>query len=390
MRHTRSLRTALTVLLCIRAACAGLGADAGARERPPVATEADIIERLRREAAAATDEVERAILSERIAYHQAHAAQERGGMLRAIGKLKSIGAEHAGEHTGAKALVRAAEYCSELGDFAGARALFEEAGERFRANPHWPGSQSSAVDCGIRVGDTFRYEGEFVKAVGTWQAVFREFSGVALAAQLPEKIRLLQHEFMGPEEAWAASVAFFEEAIERSPGADWLDRFELERFYALRDGLSVIVDGKPVSLISRERLLEELDALLAKYPPGASRLIDLQRHTLLAIRENLVPKSAAAKARSDLQAITEMEVPDIGLDEMAAPQPALEESEDANGTLAGSGLSASTDGIAAAVDAGDRRARGTRLWPAAVAAATFACGGVIIWLAARARGRRAR
>lgn len=381
MQHASSFCLMSRALCWLLAAASGLGQDLKAEEPPVVTTDAAVIERIREEMAGSTDAVEKAVLAEQLRYHEARRAGNRDDMLQAIDNLQSIGSEHAEELFGAEALVRAAEYSSEIGQYAGARALFEKASQRYRANAHWPDSQTNAVDCGIRVGDMFRYEGDLPKAVETWKALFRQSSDVPLAAQLPEKIRLAQRQFMGPEEAWNTGVQFFEEAIERCGGAQWLDRFELERFWVLRDGLSVVVDGKAVSLISKEQLLKEVDAILAKYPPGKSRLIDFQRGTLLTMRENFLPKAGGSKARSDLRAITDMGVPDIALDKMARPDLELEEAADVSRDAA--------DEQPAEAQRNEEAATGGRSWaiPATVAA-ILAAGAVVIWLLARARTSR--
>ena len=235
----------------------------------------------------------------------------------------------------------------------------------------------------------FRYEGDLPKAVETWKALFRQSSDVPLAAQLPEKIRRLQREFMEPEEAWEKSVEFFEEAIERCAGASWLDRFEMERFWALHDGLSIVVDGKPVSLISKERLLEELDSLLAKYPPAASRLVDLQRNVLVSVREGLVPESEASKARRNLDAIVQRGAPDIALEEMVVPDLAVGETSAARAASAANDPVALDSDPPAEAQRNEEAATGGRSWTApATVAVILAAGAVVVWLLARARTSR--
>jgi hypothetical protein len=121
---------------------------------------------------------------------------------------------------------------------------------------------------------------------------------------------------MGPEEAWQSGVEFFDEAIELCGQAKWIDRFDLERFYARTEGLSLVVDGKLVSLVSREELLKELDGLLEKYPTGKSRLFDDQRAALLSMRENYLPASQRANP-PDPRINMNMYLPDLELDALA-------------------------------------------------------------------------
>lgn len=116
-----------TALCWLLAAASVHGQDLKAKEPPVIATDAMIIERIREEMAGSTNAVEKAVLAEQLGYHEARQAGNRDDMLQAIDNLQSIGSEHAEELFGAEALVRAAEYSSEIGDYAAARALFEKA-----------------------------------------------------------------------------------------------------------------------------------------------------------------------------------------------------------------------------------------------------------------------
>jgi hypothetical protein len=326
--------TALVAVAVFAAAHSVFGGEAAeethGRARPSEAQLRDGRARLTRELEnerlLATSESEKAYLSAYADYQQARWNKDDAAIARAIDALLAVAQAYPGDRSAARALKSAANAESGLYRYPEAQSLYERAFVLFDAHPEWPDRDSQALECGIRVGDCLLGKNPQA-AVSVWIDTFRKYNKDAMAAWIPEKVRLAYKQFLPPAEALQKSVEFFDEAIRTCPEASYLDRFELERFWGILEGRG-IYDGKSEDpLIPKDVVLAELNSLLGKYPPGTSRFVDLQRQMLLSIKADLerLPKSpdqahAESLAASGAEKIRGGLVTNV-LDEPAEPVP---------------------------------------------------------------------
>jgi hypothetical protein len=118
------------------------------------------VENLRERLDQSTNPTERAVLAERLRFSEARVANDASAMRSAINGLQAIADENAGDAFGAEALVRAAEYSAEIGEYTVARAFWDEASSRYQSHKEWRDWENRAVSCAIQSGDMLCREGE--------------------------------------------------------------------------------------------------------------------------------------------------------------------------------------------------------------------------------------
>lgn len=211
-------------------------------------------------------------------------------------RLLTLAETNPGDPYAARSVVVAGDLETDLGRQEEALVLYDKAASLLRASALEETAKRYLPYLSERTGDALYHLERYEEAAESLKEGVRAYPRSPFIARNPQKVVIAHEKYLEPKEAWLASVAFYDEALELCADSSFVGRFEVERLFFL-------YGGREHEFFTPERFIEECEQLLGKYPEGSDQFVDRARGSIVASRDRA--KARVERQREERDALRE-------------------------------------------------------------------------------------